>query len=132
MFHSTITIIYQSCFIGGGVTSVYVLSFLDYETTDVFFGKLADIDGFGRTLADSDGHWGTRTDNGGLGRTLADSDGLVLQGKACLPRLHNKGQGEPLSQKSCAKNSLNNCPPISTDVLSFLNSMRQRMCFLGH
>ena len=56
----------------GGVTSVYVrlcpLLFGFYETTDVFFGTLADIDG----------HWRTWTDIGGLWRTLADSDGLVL------------------------------------------------------
>ena len=91
--------------IGGGVTSVYVrlcpVLFGFYETTDVFFGTLADIDG----------QWWTRKDNGGLGRTLADSDGLVLQGKACLSRSHNKG--EPLSPKSCAKNSHNVCPPMS-------------------
>ena len=51
-----------------------------YETTDVFFGTLADIDGhwrtwtdidgLGRTLADSDGHWRTQTVIGGLRRTL--------------------------------------------------------------
>ena len=50
-----------------------------YETTDVFFGTLADIDGhwktwtdiggLGRTLVDSDGHWRTQTDIGGLRRT---------------------------------------------------------------
>ena len=54
---------------GGGVTSVYVrlcpVLFGFYETTDVFFGTLADIDG----------HWRTWSDIGGLGRTLADSDG---------------------------------------------------------
>ena len=54
---------------GGGVTSVYVrlcpVLFGFYETTDVFFGTLADIDG----------HWRTWTDIGGLGRTLADLDG---------------------------------------------------------
>ena len=74
---------------GGGVTSVYVrlcpVLFGFYETTDVVFGTLADIDGhwrtwtdiggLGRTLADLDGQWRTWTDNGGLGRTLADSDG---------------------------------------------------------
>ena len=79
--------------IGGGVTSVYVrlcpVLFGFYETTDVVFGTLADIDGhwrtwtdisgLGRTMADLDGHWQTRTDIGGLRRTLEDSDGLVLQ-----------------------------------------------------
>ena len=68
---------------GGGVTSVYVrlcpVLFGFYETTDVVFGTLADIDGhwrtwtdiggLGRTLADSDGHWRTQTDIGGLRRT---------------------------------------------------------------
>ena len=111
--------------------SVYVrlcpVLFGFYETTDVFFGTLTDIGGLGRTLADSAGHWRTRTDNGGLGQTLADSDGFVLQGEACFPRSHNKG--EPLSPKSCAKNSHNVCPPMSAYVLSFLNSMRQRTCF---
>ena len=98
----------------------------------MFFGTLVDIGGhwrtrkdicgLGRTLTDSDGHWRTRTDNGGLGRTLADSDDLVLQGEASLPRSHNKG--EPLSPKSCAKNTHYVCPPMSAYDLSFLNSMR--------
>ena len=61
---------------GGGVTSVYVrlcpVLFGFYEKTDVFFGTLADIDKFGRTLADSDGHWWTRTDIDERGRTLVD------------------------------------------------------------
>ena len=56
----------------GGVTSVYVrlcpVLFGFYETTDVFFGTLADIDG----------HWRTWTDIGGLGRTLADIDGHMI------------------------------------------------------
>ena len=54
---------------GGGVTSVYVrlcpVLFGLYETTDVFFGTLADING----------HWRTWTDIGGHRRTLADLDG---------------------------------------------------------
>ena len=81
---------------GGGVTSVYVrlcpVLFGFYETTDVFFGTLADINGHwrtqadiygqGRTLVDLDGHWRTRTDS-------------CCKGEACLPRSHNKG--EPLA-----------------------------------
>ena len=75
---------------GGGVTSVYVrlcpVLFGFYETMDVFFGTLADIDGhwrtrkdiggLGRTLADSDGQWRTRTDIGGLRRTCVARGGL--------------------------------------------------------
>ena len=124
--------------------SAYVLSFLDSMRQRTYFlghkrtltdseghwRTRTDIGGLGRTLADSDGHCRIRMDNGGLRRTLADSDGLVLPGEACLPKSHNKE--EPLSSKSCAKNSHNVCPPMSAYVLSFLNSMRQRTCFLGH
>ena len=91
---------------GGGVTSVYVrlcpVLFGFYETTDVFFGTLADIDGhwrtwtdiggLGRTLVDLDGQWRTWTDIGRLGRTSADSDGLVLQRAGLFSGSQNKGE----------------------------------------
>ena len=67
----------------------------------MFFGTLVDIDGLGRTLADSDGHWRTQTDS-------------CCKGEACLPRSHNKR--EPLSPKSYVKNS-HKC--LSANVLSF-------------
>ena len=95
---------------GGGVTSVYVrlcpVLFGFYETTDVFFGTLADIDG----------HWRTQTDS-------------CCKGEACLPRSHNKG--EPLSPKSCAKKSHNVCPPRSAYVLSFFGFYETTDVFFG-
>ena len=128
--------LYHYKYRGGGVTSVYVhlcpVLFGFYETTDVFFGTLADIDGLGRTLADSDGHLRTRTDICGLRRTLADSDGLVLQrGGMPYPRSHNKGDREPLSPKSCAKKFHNVCPPRSAYVLSFFGFYETTDVFFG-
>ena len=106
---------------GGGVTSVYVrlcpVLFGFYETTDVFFGTLADIDG----------HWRTWTDIGGLERTLADSDGhwrtqtdiggLVLQ-RGGLPSEIAKQRGTLESKILCEKTH-NVCPPRSAYALSF-------------
>ena len=64
----TLQVIYMNIGGGAGVTGHVRLCpvlFGFYDTTDVFFGTLADIDRewqLGRTLADSDGQWRIRTD----------------------------------------------------------------------
>ena len=103
---------------GGGHVRLCPVLFGFYETTDVFFGTLADINGhwpsrtdiggLRRTLTDKDGHWWTWTDIGGLGRTR------VAKGRPAFRDRITKG---------------NPCPPMSCP---FLDSIRQRTCFLVH